>query len=519
MSNESNQPIQKKFNQYQIQLTTDMDYINILIQNTNNSIIYESKFNLEYLHKFKLLIPNFTINEMIEFINNSIDEKNIKIEENEFNLKFILKSSIKSYSNVELILNTKNVMEKLINEIVGIKNENKILKNNYEIIKNKIELIEEENKNLKMRIDLIEKEKKDTINKSIENEEIKKLSMIEKEKEKEKEDLKNKIEKTNGINEIQNKNTNIILAGNDKNKITKCNLKNINSIQLHEDVITSASVFPSGNIISVSNDKSIIICDIHLNILQKIQNAHNDYINYIEVKDENNFITCSVDKCIKLWIKNENKFENNKIINNAHANSISKVIYYSNGNLISCSHDYKIKIWKENNNNNYESIITLKHSKIVCSILYLEDKNILISSGLDGTKFWNLNKNENNYNNIDCIKFFKEVECGWNGQLCRLDEDRIIVAKFSLKIISISKKIIIKDIDIPFKCWGIRLIKNKEIFLLGGWSKDIRVYRNKNYQCVQIIQNAHDDDILGFVELKDGSIASYSSDKKIKIWN
>ena len=47
---ESNQPIQKIFNQYQIKLTSNMDYINILIQNTNNSNIYESKFNLEYLH-------------------------------------------------------------------------------------------------------------------------------------------------------------------------------------------------------------------------------------------------------------------------------------------------------------------------------------------------------------------------------------------------------------------------------------------------------------------------------------
>ena len=59
----------------------------------------------------------------------------------------------------------------------------------------------------------------------------------------------------------------------------------------------------------------------------------------------------------------------------------------------------------------------------------------------------------------------------------------------------------------------------KEYFLIGEVSKDIRVYRNDNYECIQIIQNAHNDNILGFVELKDGAIASYFSDKKIKIWN
>ena len=40
----------------------------------------------------------------------------------------------------------------------------------------------------------------------------------------------------------------------------------------------------------------------------------------------------SKDKNIKLWIKNNNEFINNKIINNAHGNSIIKVIYFSNGN-------------------------------------------------------------------------------------------------------------------------------------------------------------------------------------------
>ena len=56
-------------------------------------------------------------------------------------------------------------------------------------------------------------------------------------------------------------------------------------------------------------------------------------------------------------------------------------------------------------------------------------------------------------------------------------------------------------------------------YLVGGVSKDIIIYRNDNYESIQTIQNAHDHYIRGFIELKDGSIASYSDDKKIKIWN
>ena len=75
-----------------------------------------------------------------------------------------------------------------------------------------------------------------------------------------------------------------------------------------------------------------------------------------------------------------------------------------------------------------------------------------------------------------------------------------------------------KEINNPFECYSISLIDDKGIFLVGG-HKDIIIYRNDNYESIQTIQNAHDDNINGFIELKDGSIASYSYDKKIKIWN
>ena len=520
MSNDQ-QSIQKTFNEYQIILTSNMDYVNILIQNNNTSNIYESKFNIKDFHQHKLLAGNSTIDEMIEFISDLIDEQKIKIEEKENNLKFNLISTIKKYPNVDLILNKKNILERLINEIEEIKNENKRLKN-------KIELIEVDNKKLNIRIDLIEKEKDELKNKietiinlnKIDNEEN--ITKIVSPKKNNK-DLNNKIEKDNEINEIKKKIK--ILEGYHKHKykiqLTKCNFKNIRSIETHKDYIKCISIFPSGNIISVSSDKSIIIYDNNLNILQNIQNAHNEVINYVEVKDENNFITCGMGKNIKLWIKKENKFIINKIINDAHEDCINKVIYYLNENFISCSSDKKIKIWKEIDKNSYDNIKILTHSSEIWSLLYLEDKNILISSGYDGTKFWNLNKNENNYDNIKCIKSFKDVDSTWSNGICRLDEDRIIVGHISLKIISILNKIIIKEIKIPltFRCWGIKLIENKGIFLINGKSKDIIIYRYDNYECIQIIQNAHDGYINGFVELKDESIISYSWDKKIKIWN
>ena len=165
------QIIHNIFNQYQIQLNYHLDIINIQIYNNYN--IYESNFNLEYLNK--LLVSNFTIDEMIEFINGLINQKNIKIEKNENNLKLIFISTLLIHPNVKLIINKKNIkinkkniisnelIEKLINEIKEIKNENNKLKNRIEKIENKnnilnkrIELIENNNNELKNKIKILE---------------------------------------------------------------------------------------------------------------------------------------------------------------------------------------------------------------------------------------------------------------------------------------------------------------------------------------------------------------------------
>ena len=166
-------------------------------------------------------------------------------------------SWLPNHSNVVLNLQKKNIIsnemiEKLLKELENIKKENKELKDSIGKLNKRIEKLEKNNK-------------------------VK--------------EIENRIEKLEGFHYIKQ----------DKYKIElkSFNLKNINSIHSHNSYVTSVSTFPSGNIISASADKSIIIYDIHFNILQNIQNAHDDWINYVEIKDENNFITCSDDKSIK----------------------------------------------------------------------------------------------------------------------------------------------------------------------------------------------------------------------------
>ena len=293
-----------------------------------------------------------------------------------------------------------------------------------------------------------------------------------------------------------------------ENSINKYKLNTI--IKAHKDWINSIQIFPLGNIISVSNDRTIKIFDINFKILQNIKNAHDDYITYVDIKDENNFITCSWDQKIKIWIKNKSKFKLNYTIN-AHNGWINKVMYYLKGNIISCSTDNTVKIWEENNNK-YQLKTTIYFFDWISTILLLKDKNILITCGYDGTKLWNIN-------NFEIIKTFITINCSYRNALKRIDEDKIIIGGYKLlKIISLLEKKEIKTVNIPFTCLGIEIIKEKELLFIGGGSNDILIYSNYNYECIQIITNAHDDNIDGFIKLKNGSIVSYSNDGKIKVW-
>ena len=485
------EPVKKNFQNFQIEIYQNLDSIIISIFDSNKK--YESNFSYENLQKNKLLRGADSIDEIIEFISDLIDQNHVSIENDNENIKLTLISTLPKYPNVELIINVKQQLfeensEKLSKQFEDLSNQNeelkKIYKKKFDSILEKITAIENEN----------------NLNK---NEINKQKNIIE--------DYKIKISKLEEkITQFEEKENKM------KFELFKTNFRLIKYFNIHNDNINAISVFPSGNIISVSKDKSIKILNQQYYILQTIENAHSENITYIDIKDENNFVTCSWDRSIKTWIKNEKEFKLNKNIVNAHNCSLNKVIYYLNNHLISCSNYSDIKIWEENNNE-YQLISTLEHSNVINSILLLNDKNILVSSGMDGTKFWNLKKEK--LKNITLIEFFEEVKCNcWNG-ICRINENKIVIGGDILFVISLAEQKIINEIKIPFKCYGINTIKENEIFLVVGDCGDIMFYKSENCENFHIIKNAHTRSILGITKINNILIATYSFDKFIKIWS
>ena len=286
-------------------------------------------------------------------------------------------------------------------------------------------------------------------------------------------------------------------------------IRKIKEIQAHNNYIISTKKFSnSGNIVSISYDNSIKIWNNNLELLQTIENVYNDNsgIINISIKDENKFMTISGNKEMKFWKKENNKFIELNEINQTNNFDYLKIKEYI---ITIIRNDIIIS---ENIENKMQNVTILNHSGEIFSMCL--KLNVLICSGIGGTKFWNKN-------NFECLFYIKEAICYDEDAIKFIDDDRLIVGGGEdniISIISLNQKKIIKSINNKFQCWTINVIKKKEIFLIGGKSKNIKIYRYDNYQCIQIIKNAHKDYINGILSLNNDLILSYSDDKKFCLW-
>ncbi len=287
------------------------------------------------------------------------------------------------------------------------------------------------------------------------------------------------------------------------------NLYHIKTIYEYNGNINCVSIFPSGNIISVTWNGSIIIYNLNFNIIQSIKTIDNDIL-YVSIKDENNFATCYSNFNLKLWRKESYKeYKTYLIMEKIHKSLINDIIYPSNGNLITCSNDKTVKIWEKTNEKSYQCLTVIKQSDFINSILLFEDKNTLISSG---TRFWN-------YSNFQCYYYLKDDSSIYGSILCKIDNDIIIIGRDKIKVVSISKKKVIKYIENKFNCRDICKINNKDLVIILDSHNDIRLYTTNNFEEIQFIGNIYLTPLLGITDLQNNSIALYSYDGKIHIWN
>ncbi len=308
----------------------------------------------------------------------------------------------------------------------------------------------------------------------------------------------------------------------EKEEISHINISLEKGLVAHKQIIINyLTKFPSGNFITGAKDTCLKIWNFEYKLIQEIQIAHDSFINYINVKDENTFASCSNDRHIKIWKKQFNFYINIIKLTNAHEDGITKVLFYKKNKLISASLDGKIKIWEflNNNSNNsyinniqYQCISVLSFSNSIKSILLLEERDIGISIG-NCAKIFSLKTYEYLFS-------IEEIEIYGKNAVCKLDEDKIIVGGYfyNMKIFSLNKKKIIKEIDNGFRCLCICALNDKGVFLTGGLIPNVKIYRISDFKCIQILKGAHNHSIQGFQIFSNDILASYSYDGIVKFW-
>ena len=272
----------------------------------------------------------------------------------------------------------------------------------------------------------------------------------------------------------------------DEIQIINPNLKFLKKIEI-KNIYTFYNllgILPSGRLIYL-NGKSLFIYDTNFNILQTTD--YEELIYNLVIKDENEFLTVDREQ-IKIWNKINNIYKiryiiNNKIKYNPRYFFHCYAFYDRYNNILSTSMENMIRIWEYNKQKNEYQLQSVINDIFVVGFLLLKDKNILITSG-EETIFWNMN----NYN---CLISFN-AECINYETLKQINDDRIIVGggkNYTMKIISISEKKIIKNIKLCSECFDILVFKDKSIFMVFLIKNGLflQFYRNDNLNCIKQI--------------------------------
>ena len=265
--------------------------------------------------------------------------------------------------------------------------------------------------------------------------------------------------------------------------------------------------------------------------------AHEKYINGLILTHNNKkIVTCANDSLMKVWdpysAKVPKQIEKERIM----------VLYGLKNGKILASNENNISIYEAKGENKFEIEQSLtNHDKAIYALAELDNGNI-ISGGADKKIIiWDEDPINKLYKEKQVIKTGKEVRIittlnDYKIAYSSHEENsiNIIGAETNLDIRDISKTIKLKDYNTICKLENhagkVNCIckLNQDLFASGGGDilpkkiidHNIYIWKpdGKKYNLSQTISDAHDGDINSILLLRDGSFASSSKDRTIKIW-
>ena len=197
-------------------------------------------------------------------------------------------------------------------------------------------------------------------------------------------------------------------------KITPSTIRPRHFITTHP--INHLMLLKDGHIASCSNDSTINIYNKETVSIEHTLKGHQGSVEYIAQLPNEDIISCSSDKSIKIW-------SNYKCINtiqNAHEDEITQIIIFDKERFASSSMDSTIKIWT--GCSPYKLIRTINYGDYANSLLKCKQKELFLSYSpySKRLKFWNSNT-------YQCIETIHEIECYHHNSMIETDYNMVFI--------------------------------------------------------------------------------------------
>ena len=233
----------------------------------------------------------------------------------------------------------------------------------------------------------------------------------------------------------------------------------------------------------------------------------------IELKDLNKLVSSLINGQIYIWDLSSRNID--KSIN-AHKSAIWSMIKLSNNNIVSGSSDKMIKVW-DIFSGLTDPIIKLRGHKGTIFCLGEIEKNKLLSGSEDKTiKLWDLiekkcimSLNDPNNSKINCLHILPDP-----GFIVTGGDDNL------LKIWNIYSEFVPNTL-IGHECtiWSITSINDDNTIIASGSSDNtIKIWDLISLKCLFTLEG-HENTISSLKVLNNEFLVSSSWDKNIKIWN
>ena len=325
----------------------------------------------------------------------------------------------------------------------------------------------------------------------------------------------------NSLSNLNNINNNIDNSLDNSLGNFDISLKNpIHTLNYHKKSIFCLSVLNDGRLISGSEDNSIIIYNKTTYQPDLIINEYNNFIKCIIQLSSGILATCSEDKIIKLFNIKGNNYNIIQTLND-HTDCINKISEIGNKYLVSCSNDKSI-IFYLKDNLKYKKDYKISLDGTCYIISQIKKDEICYSVTYD----YNFNNNKicfydiNERKNKSSISNISKSDL---SPLIMISKDLLFVSgKNKITIININYYEIIREIELSYSGWihGACILQNKNILFTGDQKGIIIEWKIEEDNLILISkkENAHNKCIFSLLNIGNGHIATGSADKSIKIW-